>query len=249
MRHSLSALIASALVGLTLAAPSFAQGPGGGGGFRFQRPSFGTVASVDTTANTITLNGRNGQTETVNIGPNAQIVTETTVTLADLKVGDQISVQGVPTGITASNVTVGTPPQGLPGAGGPGFGRPGGGPGGPGGAADNQGFAMASGTIKSLPTATDPHLSLALGQDAVLFIKVSDTAKLNKYNTVALTDIKSGDRVIATGTRDANGNLTATSVGVNLPMGNFGGGRFGGPFGRFGGPPPGGGFGGPPPGQ
>ena len=213
--------------------------------------------------------------QTITVGTDAQIVSQADTTVADLKVGDQVQVQGVPTGITASQLTVGTPPTGLPGAGGFGGGRPGGGgnPGGgnnAGGAAAVQGFATATGTIKTLPTANDAHLSISLGSDALLYLKMAPGAKISKYTTLKLSDLKVGDQVIATGQTGADGTLTASSVGVNMTMGQgfggggggfgggrggrnrgggggggFGGGGFGGPGG--GGPGGGGGFGGPPP--
>ena len=144
MKHTMSSLFASALVGLALASPGFAQAPPpggpqfpgfGGGGFGGQRRpvAFGTVGSVDTAAATITLTPQNGgEGQVIKVGPDAQIMTQQTVSVSDLKVGGQIAVQGVPTGITASQITAGTPPAGLPGAGG-GFGGPRGGGNGGGG--------------------------------------------------------------------------------------------------------------------
>ena len=258
MKNQMSALFASALVGLALAAPVFAQAPDpggpppgqpqqfpgfGGGGFGGQRRpvAFGTVSSVDADAGTITLTPQNGGAgQVVKVGPDAQITTQQTVSVSDLKVGDQITVQGVPTGITASLITAGQPPAGLPGAGGgnggPRGGNGGGNPGG-GGANPAQGFASATGTIKSLPTTKDPHLSITMGTDIQVFLKVADGAKITKYATVALSGIKVGDQILARGTTGDDGTLTASTVGVNLTTGGFGGGGFGG--GRFGG----GGFG------
>jgi hypothetical protein len=287
------------LLGLLLAtAPAFAQGPGGGfggppppgqggpggfggpgggpGGFGGpgqggQRPpfAFGMVSAVDTGAGTITVDGRNGS-QTVKVGSDATITTLKTISVGELKVGDQITVEGIPSGITASQITDGTPPEGLPGAGGPGggrggfggpggpggFGGPGGGPGGPGGPGRDPNAATITGTVKALPTGNDQHLVITLGSDATLYVKMADDAKVSKYATLTLGDIKTGDRIIARGTMGDDGTLTATDVGVNMP-GGFGGGRGGGGFGRrggggfggggggFGGG--GGGFGGPPP--
>jgi hypothetical protein len=250
MRQSMSAVstvFASAAVGLALIMPAFAQAPGGGGG---RMPfAFGTVSSTDATANTITITTRNGDSQVVKMGGGATITTETAVAITDLKVGDQVEVQGIPTGITASTLTAGTPPQGLPGAGGfgeRGFGGPGGGgPGGGNGQAPAvHGDATADGTIQTLPTANDAHLAIMLGPDATLYVKMAPDAKINRYSTENLSDLKAGDRIIATGTTGDDGTLTATSVGVNMPQGNFGG--FGGRGGRGrrgggGAPPPAGG--------
>ncbi len=237
-------------------------GPGGFGGGRggFGRApfAFGAISAVDTNAGTITItsqfggNGGNGgsNSQVIKIGAGAQVISQTDTTVADLKIGDQVQVQGVPTGITASQLTVGTPPAGLPGAGGFGggrFGGPGGGGAGggnnAGGAAAAQGFATATGKIASLPTATDAHLSITLGPDVQLFLKMAAGAKITRYTTLRLTDLKVGDQIMAMGQTGDDGTLTASTVGVNMPMmrggfgGGFGGGGFGGGFG-------GGGFGG-----
>ncbi len=266
----------------------FGGGPGGGGGFGGGRGgfgrapfAFGTVSAVDANAGTITIASQFGggnNSQVIKVGTDAQVVSQTDTTVADLKVGDQVQIQGVPTGITASQITAGTPPTGLPGMGGFGGRRGGfGGPGGPGGGGNAagapnaaQGFATATGTIKALPTKTDPHMTISLGTDVQLYLKVADGAKITRYTALKLTDLKAGDRIIATGQPGADGTLTASAVGVNMPMmqGGFGGGGFGGPGGGFGGrggrnrrggggfggpngggggPNGGGGFGGPPP--
>lgn len=297
LRRGRAVLAGLAVMTAFAAAPALAQfgggpggpgggfgGPGGGRGGFGGRPPFalGTVSSVNSGAGTITLTpqfGGNGP-QTIKVDPSAQIVTQTDAAVADLKVGDKIAVQGIPTGITASSLTVGDPPAGLPGAGGfggprGGFGGGGNGPGGNGGAPASQSFATATGTIKALPTGTNSHLTLSLGSDVQLFLKVAAGAKVTKYTTVRLADIKTGDRIIASGQTADDGTLTASTVGVNFPAGGFGGrgfggggmrgnrrggggggfgggggGGFGGPGGPggFGGPgDPNGGFGGPPP--
>lgn len=286
-RKRLALLAGFGLMTALAAAPAAAQAPpdngggfgGGGGGFQGGRPNrapfaFGTVSSVDATAGTITITpqfGGNGP-QTIKVDSAAQVVTQASVALSDLKVGDRIAVQGVPTGITASAITAGDPPAGLPGGGGFGGPRGGGGDGGGGnggggngaaGGAAPQGFAAASGTIKALPTKSDPHLTISLGLDVQVFLKMADGAKITRYTAVKVADIKAGDRIIATGQPGDDGTLTASSVGVNLPALGFGGGFGGGGFGRggfggrqngrrrggFGGPggggPGGGGFGGP----
>ena len=243
MRHTMSALVASALVGLALAAPAFAQAPppgqsqpfpefGGPGHLPF---ALGTIQSVDATAGTITLTPQNGGAgQIIKVGANAQIVTLATVSVADMKVGDRVAVQGMPTGITASQMTVGQPPAGLPGAGGFGFLPRAAGAGGAG--STDQGFAMATGQIKTLPTKTDPHLSIMMGPDVQIFLKIAEGARLTKYVPVALSGLKSGDQLFARGEAGGDGTLTASVVGVNMAPGGSGRGRFGG---RPGSPPSG----------
>jgi hypothetical protein len=134
MNYKKTAAMAAFLACSSLTLTAFAQAPGGGfgppppggfgqpggpngggpnGGFRRAPFAFGTVTAVDTTGNTITLSTFNGGSQTVDVGTDAQIVTQTNVTVSDLKVGDQVAVQGIPTGITASQLTVGQPPAGL----------------------------------------------------------------------------------------------------------------------------------------
>lgn len=257
MKHNFSAFAATALVALSLGAPVLAQGPGGGagGGGGFGGPrrmpfAMGAVTNMDAAAGTITITpqfGGNGP-QTIKVGSDIQITTLTTVAVADLKVGDQIAVQGVPTGITATQIIAGTAPAGLPGGGG--GGPRGGGPGGNGGGnaaagAASQSYALATGTIKTLPlTATDP-LVISMGTDVTLSLTVPTTAKVSKYNTLALGSVKVGDQVMAAGQAADDGTFTATSVGVNLPMNNGGPGGFGGRGGGRGRRGGGGGFGGP----
>ncbi len=274
-----------ALAGLGLAALLFtpflqtqvrAQGPQGnggglGGGPGNRRPpfAFGTVTAVDAGAGTITLSLQfGGGTQTIQTQGVTQITTQVAAKVSELKVGDQIQVQGVPTGITASSLTIGQSPfpTGGPGAG---PGGPGAGPGGPGGGPQPgsgvpaPSYATASGTI----TATSP-LTISLSPTASLTLKMDAGAKVTRYSTLALSGIKVGDRVMGLGTTGDDGTFTATTVAVNVNMGGQGGGfggrgfggrgrsgfsgRNGGPGGgqggpQGGGPPPPAGDPGPPP--
>ena len=101
---------------------------GGRGGFGGQMPfAMGTVTGGDATARTITIQSQfGGTTQTIQLGTTTQLVTQTTVTVADLKINDQVQVQGVPTGITANAITVGQMPTSMQGGGRGGFGGPGG---------------------------------------------------------------------------------------------------------------------------
>ncbi len=247
-------------------------GPGGGGGFGGgqggggfnRRPPFasGTVTAVDSGAGTITISGRGGgPDQTIQTQGTTSIVTQTTAAVSDLKKGDTIEVQGMPTGITASSVTIGQSPfaglGGPGGPGGPGGGGPGGGFGGPGAAA-----APATASAKGTVTGTSP-LTISLSSTASLVLKMDPSAKVTKYTTETLSAVKVGDRVMGIGTANDDGTFAATTVAVNVDMAAFGqgrGGYGGGGFGRgrrggggFGGPagggpdgPPPGGFGGPP---
>jgi hypothetical protein len=227
MKKSLGiGLLAAALLAIPVS-PIFAQAPGGA------PPIFGTVDSVNATANTITVSTPQGDTGTVKISSTTVINTEKTITVADLKVGDKVQVSGAPTGITAASIVDGDVAAAMPsfgfrrpggGGGAPGGGGPGrGGPGGPGG--DN---ANASGTI----TSTSP-LTIALEGGASLTITMAPAATVSVVAPEAISDIKAGDRVIASGALNDDGSMNAAKIAVNFSFGGFGG--------RGGGPRPGGG--------
>ena len=285
---------AAALIAMPVLAPhAFAQGPQGGfggggpqGGFgggpnngpdpfggggrqggmgRRSPLASGTVTAVDVQAGTITVSSVFGDPQVIQTQGTTTIVSQTAASVSDLKKGDTIEVRGIPTGLTASSLTIGKSPLG--GFGGPpppgGFGGPPppgfGGPGAP------PAMAYAKGTV----TSTSP-LIISLSSSALLTLKMDPSAKVTKYTTVTLSSIKVGDRVVGIGTANDDGSFAAATIAVNVDMGRgggggFGGGRRGGGFGRpnnggpggFGGPPPGGpngsgdfgGPGGPPPGQ
>ena len=223
------------------------QGGGGfGGGRRGQfgggRMPFamGTVTAVDPTAKTITIAPQfgGGANQTIQVSDTAKVVSQATASVADLKTGDQVQVQGIPTGITASSLTIGTSPLtaggpgggrqgggGQPGFGGGGQGRAGGGPGG------QAAFAQATGTV----TSTSP-LTISLATGVSLVLKMDASAKISKFTPVDLSSIKIGDKIVSTGQAGDNGTFTASSVGVNMQMGGAQGGFGGrGGFGQGGG--------------
>jgi hypothetical protein len=246
---------AAALLAPIAAHPALAQGPQGGfggpggggrggfggqGGFNRRPPvAYGTVTAVDTGAGTITISGRGGGADqTIQTQGTTQIVSQVAASVSDLKKGDMIQVQGVPTGITASSLSIGQSPlAGLGGPGGGGFGGPGGPPppGGGTGAAAAPATASATGTV----TGTSP-LTISLSSTASLTLKMDPNAKVTKYMPVTVSTIKVGDRVLAIGTANDDGSFAATTVALNLDMSTLGG--FGGRGGGFGGR--GGGFGG-----
>ena len=73
------------------------------GGMRGPHGTVGTVSGIN--GNTVTLSGKNGTTYTVDLS-NSQIEKLTPVTAGDIKVGDQLNVEGKVSGssITASHV-------------------------------------------------------------------------------------------------------------------------------------------------
>ena len=233
------------------------QGPGGGWQPGGRMPfAMGSVSSVDKAAGTITISGRDGTDQVIKVGSSTKLTTQTPVLVSDLKVGDKVAIQGVPTGIIASQLTVGEAPAGLPGTGGPGGpgafgGRQGGGNGGQ--APTQSSSVMARGVVKVLPTAANAHLTITLDADTTLIVKVNAGAKITKYASTTLAKLRSGDRIVALGDAGDDGVFVATAVGVNLPQSNMGmfGPPNGGPQARIPGGPggnpmaaQGGGFGG-----
>ena len=204
-------------------------GPNNGGfngGFNRRPPfTFGTVTAVDTAAGTITVASQfGGGSQTIQTQGTTQITSQADAKVSDLKVGDQVQVQGVPTGITASTLTIGQSPFPT-GRGGFGGNRPGGGAPSttPPTSTPLPATAMAMGTVSS----TNP-LVIALSSTVSMTLKLDATAKVTKYTALPLSSIKVGDRVVGLGQVGDDGTLAATSVGVNVTMGGMGQGGFGG---------------------
>jgi len=179
-----------------------------------------------------------GDGQTVKVTNSTKVVGQTTISVSELKAGDQVQVQGVPTAIVASSITAGQLPDAFPG-----FGGPRGGPMGPGGGNRSRGgpdaFASATGKV----TSTSP-LTISLSGDTSLVLKFAKDAKVTRISTVPLNIVKVGDRIMAAG-QPGNDGFVATAIAVNLEIGgDFGPGGPGG-FGGFGGPRGPGGPGGP----
>lgn len=243
MMNPLNLLGTVVLAGLTLGTTALAQAPGGGGqGGNAGRYAAGAVTAIDTTAGTITVTvRRTGASETLKVAAGTPIATQATVAIADLKVGDQIQVSGVPTNISASQIVAGDVPTGFPpvggGPGGPGAGPGGGGQGGGqnggqgGGAPGQPAYATATGKV----TATSP-MTIALSSGVTLTLTPTADARISRITTQTLANIKVGDQVSALGQTEADGTFTASAVGVNWTLGGFGGrGRRGQGGGRNGG--------------
>lgn len=222
----------------------------------------GTVASIDRATSTIMVNSPFGGNETaVRVNAQTKVAGQVTIQVSDLKVDDQVQIQGMPTGLTASSINAGQMPDFLrmnmgrgPGGqpGGPGQGGPGQ-AGQPGQAAQGQGNrsqqpqqpAMAFGSVTGKVSSTSP-LTIAVSKDVSVIIKLAPDAKITKITTVTLASLKVGDRIMAMGAEADDGVFLATGIGVNLSMGGMGGGRGGmGGFGMGGPGMMGGGPGGP----
>lgn len=239
MRINRTLLVVSTLAGLTLcvalsARITSAQGPvappppGGGNfpgppgprGFGGAPPfAIGTITGGDQNAGRITIQSQfGGNAQTIQVANTTQIVTQTEVKATALQVNDEVQVQGVPTGITASSITAGQMPNFMPGGGR--FRAGGGIPGGPGGNSPSA-FASATGHI----TATSP-LTISLGNGILLTVKPAPNARITKIAPLAFNKLKVGDHVMAMGQAGNDGVFAANSISVNMDMG-FGMGRGG----------------------
>lgn len=265
MKRQLNTLGVAVVAGLTLTSAALAQfgnggappppgqgGPGGGGGFggpgrggggggMMGRFALGAVSAVDATAGTITVTNRfTNQPQTIKVGSDVKIYSQTDSTVASLAVGDPVEVMGNGTQLTIVAGQMPGPGGGMMGGGMGrmgGFGGPGGGPGGPGGApggTPSAAFSLMNGKIASLSP-----LTISAGDNVNLVLKSTTGAKVSRIAAIPLSSVKNGDNVMAMGQADTNGAFTATSVSVNMNQGGGFGGPGGGRFGGFGG----GGFG------
>lgn len=221
--------------------PGFQGPPGGMGGFMQRMPFvMGTVVEIDKNTNTLYVEGFFGNEQQVKVTSATKIVTQTTAKAADLKPGDRIQVQGVPTGIAANSVSIGEMPEGLNfrGPGGQrGQGAQGGGQRG-GGMFGMGSFATATGTVK----AVNP-LTVAVSDTVTVTVRLASDARLTKIVPTTFANIKEDDRVMVAGSAGQDGVFNATAIAVNVggpgmfgPGMGPGGGRPGGPPG--GGQPP-----------
>lgn len=231
----------------------FGRGPGGQGGpggFGRQMPvTMGTITGGDAAANTIVITSQfGGGAVTIKVAEGAKIMTQKSVTVKDLKVGDIIQIQGVPTSITAASIVAGDPPAFLNSGRGNGTGQQGGPQGAQGQNGLNAGLAgqqtqataSASGKVVSLSP-----LTVSISDDVTLVLKVTTSTKISRYTVVPFSSLKVGDRLMASGQSSQDGTFSATSVGINVEMGGRAAGGFGGGPGGFGGPGGQGGPGGP----
>jgi hypothetical protein len=177
----------------------------------------GKIIAVHAAAGTVTLlpmfgpmSGGAGA-QTVQITDTTQITVQSKVLVSDLKVGDTVQVHGVPTSITATQITAGdnfdSPLGGMMGNG-P---RPGGMAGGPrpGPEGPSADFAQVSGKITSLTP-----LTISLSNSIQVTLKVTATTLIHKTVTEKIGDLKAGDRILANGQTGDDGVFHATRLRV-----------------------------------
>ena len=159
----------------------------------------------------ITIQSQFGGSQIIRVSNATQVVSQVSIAVSDVKVGDQIQIQGVPTAITASSLTVGTLPSFLPGNGGPmGMAR------GQGIAANqsmNQqaAIAMARGSVSSISP-----LTISLSSDISVVLKLASSARVSRVTNSTLSALKVGDRIMASGQMAMDGSFAATGIGINF---------------------------------
>jgi hypothetical protein len=246
MTRSSKTLLAALLAGTALATAAGAQFGGGGpmvppgGGTGMPMPmgggpnmpsgtplgmgrmpfANGSVTAVDAATGTITLAPMfgGGTPQTVRVTDATQITAVREGTVRDLKVGDTVQVRGVPTGITASQITAGDGADSARGGmglllTGPRFGgRLGGtrsGLGGP-----QAAFAQAAGKITGLTP-----LTVSVSDGVQVTLRVAPDAKISRNVMEKVGDLKVGDRVMASGKPGEDGVLAANRIRVNSDFG------------------------------
>jgi hypothetical protein len=250
------AIAAGSIVGINVASSKATKvgagasvgGPGGGlgggpggqgapGGF----PG-GTIASIS--GSVLTLSSFNGSSTKVVTSASTTVTQSATVTLADIKVGDYVVVQGlgsttkiaanriIDTGATAITLNQpgggGAPPGGVaPGgnaaggaAGNPppnGGGFPGGGPGGGGPGGVGLGGDDDGAVFYGKVTAVN-GTTLTVQSTATATttwtVSSSSSTRYGAMTTLAVSDLKAGESVAVTGTTATDGTITATNIQV-----------------------------------
>ncbi len=223
-----------------LGAPGGAPGgQGAAGGFPGGRGGVGTIASISGSA--LTLSSFNGSTTKVVTSASTTVTQSATVTLADIKVGDYVVVQGlgsttkiaanriIDTGATA--ITLNQPGGGgAPGGAGanaagngaggpppngggfPGVGPGGGGPGGVGLGGDDDG-AVFYGKVTAV-SGTSLSVQSTATASTTWTVSTSSSTRYGAMTALAVSDLKTGESVAVNGTTASDGSITATNIQV-----------------------------------
>ncbi len=170
----------------------------------------GTVQSVN--GNTITLTTQNGSPAKATVSDSTTYVKNATITVADIKVGDTVTVIGAAAAdgsVSAQQVTVGAVTQAFGGAAALGGAGRQGAAGGQGGAASQAGAAALSGSVQKAEGNT---LTVAVTGGQPTKVLVSADTRLRKTETATLADVSAGSQVTITGQTGSDGSITALAV-------------------------------------
>jgi hypothetical protein len=195
------------------------QGQGanpGAGRILAGRATIGTVDGVD--GKTISVKTQDGSTVKVTVSDATTYQKSTTITAADIKVGDIVAITGQDGGdgsVTAQSVQVGgATAGGLPALGGlqtPGGQAPGGQA--PGGAARGTAVRLLNGAVQKVEGTT---LTVAADGGQTVKVVLAADARLVKNTTAALGDVKAGEQVMIIGQAGSDGVVAATSVQLGV---------------------------------
>jgi len=229
---SIPVLLALGLAG-SLAAQQNSPSPGQDSGRRGQGgppPVMGTITSVG--VDRFEIKKPDGTTETVMVNDQTHYRQRVEgqqqpqeLALEDLKVGDHVFVRGTPNAdkqVVAAGVNRVTAEQFARFQSG---GGPGGGQGGPGGGGWQQGGGGMEGTRAGgeITSISGNQIKVQSRRGGERIIVVNDQTTFNKEGqTIALKDLKVGDRIFAMG-KEANGQFVATEVHSGRPGGGRGG--------------------------
>ena len=161
---------------------------------------FGTIQSVS--AGSFVVTGRDGKAYTVKTTAATKVLTQSAARLSDVKAGDMVRVMATKAqdgSLTA--VTVQAVPASL------GYSAPG-----RGGVRDsNSGRVFVSGSVASV---SGTSLSVASTGGAATTVAVPASAKISRMTTAPRTSLVAGAHVSASGTLNADGSFSATSIMV-----------------------------------
>ena len=161
----------------------------------------GTIQSVATGSFVVT--GRDGKAHTVKTTAATKVLTQAVARLGDVKAGDWVRIvaqkaqDGSLTAVALQATPAGLGPAGAPGRG---------------GVRDTaSGRVFVSGSVAGV---TDSSVSVASTSGAATTVAVPASAKVSRTTTVRLTSLAAGARVAATGTLNADGSLSASTIMV-----------------------------------
>jgi hypothetical protein len=176
----------------------------------------GTLGKVDTTAGTVEISSRRGGMQTITVPSTATILRQVSASAGDLKVGDMITVSGLPRQIDARQIQSGEEIPGLrrgaEAAGGAGARATAG----TGSRAVRRGAEVrVHGTV----TATSPTLQVRLDDGASVQVATSSDTTFQRTVRSTLADLKSGESVMVI---NEPGTTTVSTLVVGTPRSDRG---------------------------
>ena len=180
----------------------------------FGRGTSGTVQQVS--GKTITITAQDGSLVKATASDTTTYVKSTTITAADIKVGDTVTVigqSGSDGAVTAQQVTVGAITQGAAAGG---FARQGaaGGAGGAGAGGAGGQFANMAIVTGSVQKVEGSVLTVAVEGGQASKVTIGADARLLKTAQATLADVTAGTQITVTGQTGADGSINAVAVQI-----------------------------------